>query len=107
MGKHPTCSLQESSIADCVFLLPERTDADAYSIINNADGRQVLHEVEVLDALGPTHTGWISHCTMQSGGSFMDQMEPKGTAYWSGEAGDKAQGREMLVKGAVKVIRRV
>lgn len=78
---------------NCVFLLPDRADADAYGRLNNADGRQILHEVELIDRSSPTQTGWISHCTMQSGASFLEQMEPKGRAYWSGEIGDIAQGR--------------
>jgi hypothetical protein len=91
---------------DCVFLLPERADVDAYGRENNKDRRQILHEVELVDPKSPTHTAWISHCTMTSGGSFLEQMEPKGRAYWSGEPGDPTQGRELLVKGKIRVVRR-
>lgn len=92
---------------DCVFVLPTKADADAYAKINNADGRQVLHEVERVDANVSTHTAWLSHCTMRSGGSFLDQMEPKGRSYWTGEKGDASAGREMLVAGTVRIVRRL
>jgi hypothetical protein len=90
---------------DCV--LPERTDADAYGRENNKDGRQILHEVEPIDPKSPTHAAWISRCTMTSGGSFLEQMEPKGHAYWSGQPGDPTQGRELLVKGKIRILRRI
>jgi hypothetical protein len=92
---------------DCVFLLPHRIDADAYDKLRNVDGRQVLHEVEIVDARSPTHVAWLSHCPMQSGGSFLEQMEAKGMAYWSGEPGDQSQGRELLVKSNVRIVRRI
>src|SRR4029077_19584863 len=88
---------------DCVFLLPHRIDADAYDKLHNVDGRQVLHEVEIVDARSPIHVAWLSHCPMQSGGSFLEQMEAKGMAYWSGEPGDQSQGRELLVKSNVRI----
>lgn len=90
----------------CVFIFPTREDADAYAVENNRDGRQILHEVELVDPNCAQHTGFISHCTTQSGGSFLDQMIPKGEAYWNGVEGDAAKGREMLIAGTVKVIRK-
>jgi len=91
----------------CVFVLPTRGDADAYGRNNNADGRQVLHEVSLENPNTLTHTAWISHCTMQSGGSFLNQMEPKAHAYWSGQHGSESDGQEMLIAGAVRIVRRV
>jgi hypothetical protein len=92
---------------DCVFVLPTWTDVKAYGRNNNPDGRQVLHEVILENPGVKFHVGWISHCTMQSGGSFLDQMEPKAHAYWSGKTGDPSQGKELLVAGPVRIVRRV
>jgi Protein of unknown function (DUF2441) len=91
----------------CVFVIPTWEDALAYGKNNNADGRQILHEVSLVNSNASTHTAWISHCTMQSGGSFLNQMEPKGHAYWLGQLGNPSDGRELLVAGAVRVLRRV
>jgi len=64
----------------CVFVLPTWADAEAYGRNNDSDGRQILHEVSLENPDAKTHLAWISHCTPQAGGSFLDQMEPKGHA---------------------------
>jgi hypothetical protein len=98
---------QLPSRLDCVFVLPAWTHVKAYGRNNNPDGRQILHEVILENPGAQIHVGWISHCTVQSGEPFLDQMEPKAHAYWSGEPGDPSQGKELLVAGPVRIIRRV
>ncbi len=91
----------------CVFACPTEKDAELYAIENNSDGHMHTYEVEPTDRTAATHVASISHCTMKSGESFINLMEPKARLYWEGAAGDPTKGREILFSCTLRVVRLV
>lgn len=89
----------------CVFACPTERDAELYAIENNADRHMRSYEVEPVDGNAASHVAAISHCTMTSGVSFIDLMEPKARLYWEGASGDPTKGREILFSCPLRVLR--
>ena len=89
----------------CAFACPTDKDAELYAIENNSDGHMRRYEVEPVDANANTHIAAISHCTMTSGVSFIDLMEPKARLYWEGAPGDPTKGREILFSCPLRIVR--
>lgn len=89
----------------CVFACPTEKDAELYAVENNSDGRLRSYEVEPTDRNATTHVAAISHCTMTSGVSFINFMEPKAQLYWQGAPGDPTKGQEILFSCPLRVVR--
>jgi hypothetical protein len=89
----------------CAFACPTERDAELYAVDNNADGHLHFYEVEAIDRNAATHVAAISHCTMTSGESFINLMEPKARLYWQGASGDPTKGQEMLFSCPLRVVR--
>jgi hypothetical protein len=90
----------------CVFACPTEEDADLYAVENNP-GHMKRYVVEPTDTSAETHVAAISHCTMTSGVSFIDLMEPKGRLYWGAAPGDPTKGHEILFSCPLRVIRQL
>jgi hypothetical protein len=88
-----------------VFACPTEEDAALYAVENNPQGHMRAYEVEPIDNNAVTHVAAISHCTMTSGVSFIDHMEPRARLYWEGAPGDPTKGREILFARPLRVVR--
>jgi hypothetical protein len=89
----------------CVFACPTEIDAELYAVENNPQHHMHAYEVEPTDAKASTHIAALSHCTMTSGTSFIDLMEPKAQLYWEGTPGDPTKGWEILFSCPLRVVR--
>jgi hypothetical protein len=89
----------------CVFACPTERDAELYAAENDPGGHLQSYEVEPTDSKAATHIAAISHCTMTSGVSFINLMEPRARLYWEGAAGDPTKGWEILFSSPLRVVR--
>jgi len=91
---------------NCVFACPTNEDADKYQATAGVPAMR-RYEVETIDPGCASHIAFLSHCTVSSNVAFMEDMEAKAVRYWAGVEGDTSKGREILLGGAVRVLREI
>lgn len=91
---------------DACFALPTSDDAQKYRQHNDTNFLQVLHEVEVVDQTSPTHVAALSY-TSFAGNPFLDSQRMAALSYWRSDAGDPAQGNEIVTTSALRVLKAI
>jgi hypothetical protein len=82
---------------NCVFACPTEQDARLYAVENNPDDHMRCYEVEPVETTRATHIAALSHCTMSTGSSFINQMEAKARLYWEGTPGDPEKAKKFCL----------
>lgn len=93
-----------SRLTSC-YVLHTEADAQAYGAANNANGMQVLHEVEVVNPSADEHYGCLAYLDPQLNVPFLDTMTERAMAYWRGDLDPAAQAMELVKASPLRVIR--